>query len=1190
MSDAAALQLDDDNPWPGLEAYTEAAQRWFHGRDADSAELLRLIRQSPFVALYGKSGLGKSSMLQAGVFPALRAARFLPVYLRLDYTEGAPPPQLQALARLLMAVAETGADAAAPEPGERLWAYLQRRERPLWTPDNFPLTPVLVFDQFEEVFSRGGSPAHIRQMLDGIADLAGNRLPAELAEDREAARRLNLQSPQYHVVLSFRSDFLAAVEGWEKRANLPKREAHHLEAMGRETAIQAVQRAGAAVLVPGVAELIVDFVLGSDEAGGEGAATEVEPVLLSLCCFQLNNRRVRPARIDEELLRKAGQDILLDFYNEALAGMPARVSVFIEEQLIQGGRYRGNYPRQDAIDSGRLTAAELETLMKRRLLRVDPTGRVPRIELIHDRLVGIVRGSRDARLALEHQALLREESRKQAEEERDKERLQHAVQSRRRFRNALALLTVAFGLALASAYNAWLESGKAQQESLRAKALLMGTEAQGMLAGTRAGDDTRAYHYLLVAHDMVQDAQIEQPLLAALVARQHLLNFSPLAVPLDSDAVSLAYAPAGGMLAVGHLDGSVSLRPAARPQEVISRQAGHTELVQAVAFSPDGQHLASASDDGTLRLWQLAPGLQAQGEAIAVGQEQAVYSVAFNGDGSRLVSGGADGIVRLWNATSGTLLKELMPLPGAMVYGVAFNPDGRSVGAITSATTLDKDRPKTGSLYLLDPATLKPLSLIKGNPFFANAQDALSLAFSPSGRHAAFGGQDDTLRLRDLNDASQTAPRMGGRGGDMQSVVFSPDGRWLASGQSEGVVSLWQLPSGEALGPPLIERGGSVTSVAFSADGRWLAAAAEDSPLRLFALDDSWAPLGATIDAQIEPRLGALGRDGRWLLMLDRRGRLLLRDAGAVREMGALPAAPVAATPLVACVPLKSSEERAQASYRGGQRPQSRVEAPLVSALALSADGRRGLSGLRDGRLVLWDMEARAATATVVASGCPLLAVAISRDGHRMAVADSRGHLVVTDAAGRHIETRQGPPESINAIALSPDGNWLAMAGGPGALHLHRLGEGRVVALEGVFEDLSSLDFSPDGRQIVAGSTAGNVRVWDVQTRRPLGAPQEASRSTVAAVAFSADGQRFHSLLRSGASRPWPAPATWTALMCAKLGHNLSRRQWRDWVSPDLPYRCPCPGLPIAADPPDAAAAAASGAPAAPPEICPARG
>jgi serine/threonine protein kinase len=403
MDDSSTiLTLDDDNPWPGLDSYTEEAQAYFRGRDPESAELLRLIRLSPFVALYGKSGLGKTSMLRAGVFPRLRKARFLPVYLRLDYTESAEhPPLAQALARLRQETGAPGVDAAPPEPGEELWAYLQRRERPIWTSDNFPLTPVLVFDQFEEVFSRGGSAAHVQRVLDAIADLVGNRLTIELTEDQGAARRLNLQSQQYRIVLSFRSDFLAEVESWERQASLPKHEALHLKALTRDTAVGAIQSAGAAVLEPGVAAQIVDFVLVRDDSDAQGSTAEVEPVLLSLCCFQLNSRRRRPAKIDGELLKSVGKDILRDFYNEALEGTASRVSVFIEDNLIQGGRYRSSFPRGAAIACGALTDDDLARLTSRRLLRVDPQGDVPRIELIHDRLVGIVREAKDSRLQRE---------------------------------------------------------------------------------------------------------------------------------------------------------------------------------------------------------------------------------------------------------------------------------------------------------------------------------------------------------------------------------------------------------------------------------------------------------------------------------------------------------------------------------------------------------------------------------------------------------------------------------------------------------------------------------------------------------------------------------------------------------------------------------------------------------------------
>jgi outer membrane murein-binding lipoprotein Lpp len=432
---AGSLALDEQNPWPGLASYDEASSPFFKGREADAAELVRLIKLSPFVTFYGKSGLGKSSVLQAGVFPALRTAHFLPVHLRLDYAETAQLPLMeQAALRLRQEIIVSKADAPEPEPGETLWAYLQRRDTPIWGADNFPLTPVLVFDQFEEVFSRGGSPAHVRRVLEEMADFAADRLPKELTDDRNVVKRLDLQTQQYHVVLAFRSDFLAEVMGWVKRSNLPHHESLHLTAMPRERAVQAIARPGKAVLEPGVAEQIVDFLL-QREVKGDGTAPvvvsplggEVEPALLSLCCYQLNRKRKPNGKIDAELLRAFGASILADFYREAIKDMPPRVPRFIEENLILGDRYRNPYPREVALSRpDGLTADELHQLTKNRLLRLDPQGDELRIELIHDRLVGVVREARDARHAREAQEAERavaEKQQREALEKVERERL-----------------------------------------------------------------------------------------------------------------------------------------------------------------------------------------------------------------------------------------------------------------------------------------------------------------------------------------------------------------------------------------------------------------------------------------------------------------------------------------------------------------------------------------------------------------------------------------------------------------------------------------------------------------------------------------------------------------------------------------------------------------------------------------------
>src|SRR5215510_6516488 len=411
--------LDDQNPWPGLAAYDEDASDFFNGRDADAEELLRLVRLAPLTALYGKSGLGKSSLLQAGLFPRLRQAHYLPIYIRLDIAQTVDHVPLdQAAQRLREELAAHEADFPAFEPGETLWRYLHRRELELWSQDNNLLTPVLVFDQFEELFTQGGFDVErVRHVCHELADLIENRIPAEITSNedgRRAAARLDVFSQRYRVVLSFREDFLPDIKNWERDVPSLLKNWQQLQPMNRDQAVAATQ-SGATVLAPGAADAIVDFVSNLEQTRTEGD-NSIEPVLLSLCCYQLNLRRQQrqAALINVALVGEEGQDILQGFYTEALAAMPKTVSRFIEDHLIQGNHYRGSYPEDDAIAQGFITPEQLDELTSRhRLLRIDRSQRTARIELIHDRLVGVVRQARDLRLTTEQQR--EEEARRRRE-------------------------------------------------------------------------------------------------------------------------------------------------------------------------------------------------------------------------------------------------------------------------------------------------------------------------------------------------------------------------------------------------------------------------------------------------------------------------------------------------------------------------------------------------------------------------------------------------------------------------------------------------------------------------------------------------------------------------------------------------------------------------------------------------------
>jgi hypothetical protein len=231
--------------------------------------------------------------------------------------------------------------------------------------------------------------------------------------------------------------------------------------MSREDAIEAVDRAGIAILASGMGGQIVDFLLEQEDRQSRSRVTEVEPVLLSLCCDQLSQRRRPGAKIDAALLNTVGKGILKGFYDEALKGEDRRVSRFIEDNLIQGDRYRSSYPREGALASGDLTGDELARLEQRRLLRIDPQGGEPRIELIHDRLVSVVREARDARRAEERRLREREESEKKVKDALAADQLATSERERARlvrWRAALGLAVLLMATALVTAGYFWQQA------------------------------------------------------------------------------------------------------------------------------------------------------------------------------------------------------------------------------------------------------------------------------------------------------------------------------------------------------------------------------------------------------------------------------------------------------------------------------------------------------------------------------------------------------------------------------------------------------------------------------------------------------------------------------------------------------------------------------------------------------------
>jgi tetratricopeptide (TPR) repeat protein len=420
--------VDDRNPWLGLASFTEETRRYFFGREEEVAELARRVQRKLLTVLFGQSGLGKTSILRAGLVPRLRAQGYCPVYVRIDYARGAPEPSDQIKQAIADAARGAGqwTQVGVAAPDESLWEFLHHRDDVLRDGSGTTLIPLLIFDQFEEIFTLAQSDDFGREraarFIADLADLVENRPPklleARLEEDDTAAERFDFGRSDYRVVIALREDYLAPLEGLKSAMPSITQNRLRLAPMTGQQALAAVLQPGKGLVSEEVAAAIVRFVAG----GAEIANAEVEPSLLSLICRELNDARVAEGRSDISLDLLAGShaSILSNFYERSLADQPPAVRRVIEEQLLTASGYRENIAEERVLSAFAAAGAApgtLAVLVNRRLLRIEERLDVRRVELTHDVLCGVVKASRDAR----HEREARETTERLLAEQRERE-------------------------------------------------------------------------------------------------------------------------------------------------------------------------------------------------------------------------------------------------------------------------------------------------------------------------------------------------------------------------------------------------------------------------------------------------------------------------------------------------------------------------------------------------------------------------------------------------------------------------------------------------------------------------------------------------------------------------------------------------------------------------------------------------
>ncbi|MFM7423617.1 MAG: caspase family protein [Elainella sp.] len=582
-----------------------------------------------------------------------------------------------------------------------------------------------------------------------------------------------------------------------------------------------------------------------------------------------------------------------------------------------------------------------------------------------------------------------------------------------------------------------------------------------------------------------------------------------------------------------------SLQKAVFSMQEQNRLSGHRGITRSV-LSPDGQVIASADEDGLVKLWNW----QGQQQAAWNSGQGRIMNLSFSPDGQRLATAGADGTVRLWSLQGQSL--ALFQGHTDMVKGLSFSPTGQILA------TSGRDR--TVRLWNLQG---QPLAVLTGHQ-----QDVWEVVFSPDGQILASAADDDTFRLWDLQGKSLGVFQAGQ--GELHTIHFSPDGQKLVTAGQDGRLRLWNL-QGQPLAD-LLGHQGRVWNVVFSADGYRLASASADGTVRLWS--SSGEPLAVLQGHEGPARSVSFSPTGQELVssgddslihLWTVKGQQQVTLQGHQGSVAAVQFSPdgqqLATSGADATIRLWSPQGQALATLTGQQGPVRAIayspdgrlasaqgqtirlwpagqdsrqpsgqvielqgHQNLVRSLEFSGNGQLASAG-DDGSIRLWSSQGQPLAAWQ-ADAQRVWRIAFSPDGQQLASAGEDGSVRVWSLQGQLLTTFEGHLGPVYAVAFSPDGR-LASSGQDSTVRLWDRQDQRNNRLFQVYDaEVNAVAFSPDGRFLSSGDNFGNVQLWNLQIQQQAAAWSAHPNSVIRSVRFGPDGQ-LASTADDGTAKLW---------------------------------------------------------------------
>jgi WD40 repeat protein len=1130
-SPAPSSAEQEHGPYVGLRFFTAADAQWFFGREGEGQTIIANLRGARLTVLYAPSGVGKSSLLRAGVAHDLDL-----LARRLKERRGTP--------RYVPVVFGAWKD----DPVEGLIDAVQVALRPF------------LGGQLEEPLPRGGLEnalatavdavdARLLVILDQFEEylLYRERAPAEHDLVDQLAACLNDSRSRTHFLIAIRDDAYAGL-GELFAGKIPNVFGNYLqlEPLDRRTARETIVRPlahfnhlhpeEAVQAEPELIEAVLDQVragavtLGSEEPsegrnGHRPDKDEIDAPYLQLVMARLwrherkNGSRVLRLATLQDL--GGAQEIVRSHVEGSLAALdPDEHEAALElfGYLVTPSGSKIAHSASDLalmIDRPALQVADVLSKLARGDARIvrhvpPPPGHEQpddRYELFHDVLApAILEWRTRAREQRRAEADARERERLERERAAAERRAREEARRRGAFQRLAAVAIALFALALVLGILALIarQSAVSNQKTAQSRALAASAEAA-------LGSDPELGTLLALQALHVQRTAEAERALRDVLAQLQLLR----AMHTPSLLYTAAFDSSAGKIVTAGADDEARIWSLASGRQVGQIRVG--KGLSGATFSPDGRLLLTASTETGAALWNLATGARVRTFA----SDTAIEAAAFNPAGTRIATGGEDGRVRIWDASTGRQLAVFGPLHG-IVRTVSFSRDGQSV--------LAASEDGTARAWPLAPRGVALTIHVVGE----GIDDA---AFSPDGSRIVTAGTGDTARIWDTGSGRELVV-LNGHTGTVYTASFSPDGTRVLTSSEDGTARIWAARSGRQL-ETLSGHLGTVRSATFAPDGATVLTASEDGTARIWDAEprelERMLTAGATDDASFSrdgTRIATAGRDGLvriWDVASGRQIRVLSGDRAPVSSV----AFNRAGTMLVSAA--EDNTARVWDARTGREvsilRSHSGPGYAFQSAV-FNPEGTQVVTAAEDGTATVWSVASGQPIAVLgrESTAGPLYDAVYSPDGTKLATAAYDGTVTIWNAAySNPLALLKAGTGVAVAVAFSPDGRRIVTADADGTARVWDWTDGRQLAvLNGHTGPVTSASFSSDGTRIVTSGADGTVRIWDARTGKQLvSLDEEAGR--INSASFSPNGR---SVLSAGVGMA----AIWSTELDASIG------------------------------------------------------